>query len=610
MKKFTKTKPVKSKIERIGVFDTETWGLDARQEAFAMGVCLWNESGEMQKKVFFDRQEMADFMVSRKFRGYTWYAHNAEYDLLVIYGNYMNLEGFDSPVYAGSRFISLKNTDQKNSVVFNDSLNLFPVSLAQLGKEIGLAKGTTPDKFINPGSNRKITKEDINYCVRDVEILYKAIINFHDLCYENWNIRAGCTIGQTALRIFTTNYLDDTKKISNHDVHFRKSYYGGRTEVLGGRKFKNLCYCYDFNSLYPSCMISGVYPEPSGLEMTVKSNINFIMAFEGVSRVKVKVPDQWYPPLPYKVKGSGKLIFPVGTFTGWYNHNELRPRITDGTIKVLEVYRTIYSRSTWMPFSGFIEDLYRMRLEAKHNGEYVKSLYVKYLMNSLYGKFGQKRRMEEIGHTLDEKDDGWYFFPFNSDTDLGLWKMLDDKRKVVIQDSPKAIISLASYTTSYARMKLFDAVTDILKRGGRVFYTDTDSVFTDIQLEESDDLGKLKLEHYGYITPIAPKMYEFEEIGTDEEDRFEIINHIIKVKGVSRPGSIAGNYEMRRIAKLKESNRRNLMPGSPLIYIKNISDDDSKRIWFDNGESLPIRMGSGSEESEDQLRLKTTSFEV
>jgi len=71
-------------------------------------------------------------------------------------------------------------------------------------------------------------------------------------------------------------------------------------------------------------------------------------------------------------------------------------------------------------------------------------------------------------------------------------------------------------------------------------------------------------------------MYEFEEIENNDDDDFKVINHIIKVKGVSRPGSIAGNYEMRRIAKLKESNRRNMIPGSPLVYVKNISDNDSK----------------------------------
>ena len=39
---------------------------------------------------------------------------------------------------------------------------------------------------------------------------------------------------------------------------------------------------------------------------------------------------------------------------------------------------------------------------------------------------------------------------------------------------------------------------DVLNKGGSIYYTDTDSIVTDIKLDESvvgKDLGKFKLEH-------------------------------------------------------------------------------------------------------------------
>jgi len=584
------TRKAKSRNNLIGVFDTETWGLDARPQAFAMGVCEWKQGQAIDRKIFFNREEMASFMIEKRFQGYTWYAHNAEYDLLVLYGNFLRLEDFSIPIYAGSRFILWEYLKHHKRIYFNDSMNLFQASLAQIGREIGLKKGDTPSKFINPGEDRTITEKDVEYCVRDVDIVMKAIDNFYDFCYDNWEIKTGCTIGQTSLRIFTTQYLKRDVMVSGNDKVFRNSYYGGRTEVLGGRKHKNLCYCYDFNSLYPACMINGVYPFPYNLLSVNNPKNNIITDYEGVSFVRVRVPDQWYPPLPYKLPKSKKLIFPVGEFNGWYNHNELRPRMFDGSVELLKIYRSIYSTKTWKPFREIINDLYNRRLKAKQSKEYVKSMYLKYLMNSLYGKFGQKKRIEEIGDMSETREKDWVFKFFHTNTNLGIWQKVDSDGKVIIEDSHRSIISLASYTTSYARMMLYDAVVKIIKNGGKVFYTDTDSIFTDMKMEESNDLGALKLEHYGYITPLAPKMYEFEELDINDEKELSIINRIIKVKGVSKPGAIAGSYEMRRIAKLKESNRRDLVSGSPMVYIKQISDNDSKREWTEDGESLPIRI--------------------
>ena len=62
-----------------------------------------------------------------------------------------------------------------------------------------------------------------------------------------------------------------------------------------------------------------------------------------------------------------------------------------------------------------------------------------------------------------------------------------------------ALIYIASYITSTARLKLFKAIYSIINRGGQIYYCDTDSIYTNIQLDNeyiSDiELGKWKLEY-------------------------------------------------------------------------------------------------------------------
>lgn len=59
-------------------------------------------------------------------------------------------------------------------------------------------------------------------------------------------------------------------------------------------------------------------------------------------------------------------------------------------------------------------------------------------------------------------------------------------------------IAIASAVTSYARIIITKHKLDILTRGGSVYYSDTDSLVTDMPLKQDligKDLGQFKLEH-------------------------------------------------------------------------------------------------------------------
>jgi len=76
-------------------------------------------------------------------------------------------------------------------------------------------------------------------------------------------------------------------------------------------------------------------------------------------------------------------------------------------------------------------------------------------------------------------------------------------------------IALASAITAYSRIFINKAKIDVLKKGGSIYYSDTDSLVTDIKLDDSlvgSEMGKFKLEHEiveGYF--ISNKTYSLKD---------------------------------------------------------------------------------------------------
>lgn len=74
----------------------------------------------------------------------------------------------------------------------------------------------------------------------------------------------------------------------------------------------------------------------------------------------------------------------------------------------------------------------------------------------------------------------------------------------VINDTPAndTNVAIASAITSYARIKIHELIVDIEKIGGKVYYTDTDSIFCNIKLSDHPELlckyrkvNKIKLDN-------------------------------------------------------------------------------------------------------------------
>ena len=116
-------------------------------------------------------------------------------------------------------------------------------------------------------------------------------------------------------------------------------------------------------------------------------------------------------------------------------------------------------------------------------------------------------------------------------------------------------LTTAAAITSYARIYMSKIKLDILSKGGSIYYTDTDSIVTDIPLDSNlvgDKLGQFKLE--GEIIDayfITSKTYCL-HLKINNKDKY-----VIKVKGGSSGSLNKSDFIKMYVGSSVEALKRN-----------------------------------------------------
>lgn len=551
------------------MLDVETDGLQATPDKFIFG-CIY---GHNYRKVLYSVQEFKDVLFSGLFKNKYIFAHNAEFDYGVIWGNIKQQLDREA-IFNGSRFICAK----KDKVNFGDSMNIFPkTTVKKLGDVIGLKKLELDEKFKKGKGVKEVTALDIEYCLRDCEIVYRSLLKIFEMVQSVRPTLAGLSLLYYR-RFFMPFAFMYNKELSDK---FFDSYYGGRVECfkLGvTHSFK-----YDINSMYPWAMREARFPNPKFLKEVKNPTIDkfnwALKSKEGMAELEVEHTNRNFGFLP--VRHDSKLLFPTGKITGSWCFPEIRLALKRRAIKIIKVKKLIYSYPMDSPFKKFSVELYNKRMQQQG----IEKEITKLLLNSLYGKFGQRIKfrdvyMDELDFDLVEK-----LKEKNIPYEL---KFFNAKRKdcyIHIFDQNKSkvhtICPFPAYITSLARVYLLEQMIKYEKYN--VTYCDTDCICVEkeLPLKDSVELGEFKKEH-NIITEIYGNK-NYSELLPDKSVSK-------KIKGIPKKAlEISPNiYTFTKLIKTKQGIRQQLITGTPIEIKKVLKNEYTKRIKTKHGRTKPV----------------------
>lgn len=463
---------------------------------------------------FTTHDELYDFILRKiqsKIKLYV-FVHNSNFDYPVL----RLFEWFDNigakmgvAVLSGPPTI-VRYRYKTATIVLLDTLNIWRVPLEKIGKIVDCRKLPMPDK------NDKQEQWD-EYGRRDVEIIRRAITKWADFLMLNDFGGFAPTLAGQSMRLYRHRFLTTGIAIHNNEKALeleRNCYHGGRNECffIGHKqgRFKLL----DINSMYPFVMGTNRFPHrlKRTYDLPKTEHVRYLLSQQllcGKFLLVSNVP-------AYPVVKDSKLIFPVGEYDAYLTTPEIEYALEHNHIK--KCYQ-LASYDGANIFASFIDYLYNKRLQAENESAPTDAYLYKKLMNSHYGKWGQRGyRTEFMGNA---KDKAWRVDTIIDGQTGKPIKRRQLGNRIEYQyeegSAKDAFPAIAAHVTAYARMYLFRLIQRI--GIGNVFYCDTDSILTNSHgvsklksYIHASRLGGLKIEgSYKSITIYGCKDYQFDD---------------------------------------------------------------------------------------------------
>lgn len=528
---------------------------------------------ENKHKVFRDIGQFLEYF-TKKDRKIRLWAHNAAgYDSRIICDYLVkNKQAPKNVIQNGTKIVRF--TYKK--LEFVDSYKHLPMSLARAASTFGLKehkgffpylfyteenknyKGPIPDmkhfdinveddkklleftEFYTDFKNKRkiydIDVECVKYCKLDVDLLCNVIKAYNRLMISlGIDAMNKNTLSSVSMKLFKNKFLkyDIPKNINVEVDNFgRKALYGGRTETINLKADKALY--MDINSLYPSVQKGNRYPIGMPIvmreralhrynESTEKIN-KYLLKLDKtkvfIAKITVKKSNFYMPLLPSKI--NNRLIFDNRRKTGHWTSPEIIKAIKIGYV-IEKIHKImIYDYVTDL-FDDYIDTLWQIKLKAKEDRNEGMYTLSKLLLNSLWGKFGQKK-IQMMNKYCNEKE---FLHLCGREAEKKI--VISDKRDY---DKDFSLVSyygntyggdinssIAAFVTAYGRLRLYEAMEAIGFEN--VNYMDTDSlVVSNLTIEDikkkvviGDGLGEWGLEENGQIltnfVSIGPKSYGY-----------------------------------------------------------------------------------------------------
>jgi hypothetical protein len=483
--------------------------------------------------------DVADFwlwaMQNTRQREKTWvWCHNASFDYPVLHAftHLIDLGWELESAIIDSPPTVVRYRSDKKTIVLCDTLNIWRMSLAELGRRCGLEKLEMPEKW---GDKDK----DDAYCVRDVDIIRRSVCEWADFLRDNDLGGFAPTIASQAMRTYRHRYLEDRILIEDNPVSLRLArdcYHGGRCEAGYIGTLKQPVHSVDVNSMYPFVMSYAEMPlRIAGITKFVQ--VHHLRKLLETYCVCAYVSLETDQPFAAVVRDN-KLTFPVGRFDAYLCTPELEYAISIGAIREIHLCAS-YEKG--IPFKVFALELYQHKEAAARDGRKFEADHWKKLLNSFYGKWGQNgRKWVEIAtcdrHIFDAR------WNINAQTDVKtlrrrfggfVFERADDG------ESSESHPAIAAHITAHARMVLFALIRKLKPED--YFYCDTDGLLiSDSGLHSLHDvldqykLGGLKhVETFHDVT-----IYGCKDMVLDGKE---------KIKGISKKADVLDKGKYRQL---------------------------------------------------------------
>jgi len=472
----------------------------------------WSETGYELKSVEDLHRILDSFVINNPKKRLYVIAHNMAYDYAILkLDTYISQRKFEIKM----RVIAPVFIVKVENMIFLSSTNFFNESLKELGMTFGLSKMDSPD-FENVSDN------DLKiYNKRDVEVLTFVMKYYIKFLRDN---NLGCfklTIAAQALTAFRHRFMHTRLLIHTFSEVLdmeRKSYRGGRNETFRFDKSDKI-YELDVNSMYPFVMKENLFPtipihpipiyNPSinDLKECISKGL-FILADCDLDLKKAVIATK-----------RDKLLFPVGKFKQVITSPEIEYILNNSDCgEIIKINRMVCYKQEKI-FQEYVDFFYNLRMNTTN--ETIRYM-CKNFLNTLYGKFGQRKPGETILITDENLRQFWFKVmddckTFKIDTKIKIGNDLYFIEKPTDDYSKDSMPIIASAVTAFARMILFKLM--ITAGQENVFYCDTDSLFVNqdgynnlLKANEIDDkiLGKMKCKKCGIAKMWGNKDYEYD----------------------------------------------------------------------------------------------------
>lgn len=447
--------PIKEPSEKYIYFDFEATQ-NTGKHVVNLSVSQYHDNPE--PIIHHNLDEFCQWLFRKEHTNYTVIAHNAKgYDNQFIMKYIYNQTSYKPfVVYAGSKIMTMSIKTKGMNIRFIDSLNFLTMPLAAFPGTFGieeLKKGYYPHTF-NTETNKDYVgpmpprndfapynmkhddckkfkawykdkvdsnyvwdnaKELLEYCISDVDILRRCMIQFRQLYLDIAKIDPlqYTTIASVCMAIFkghflVKNYNTDYWAVRNggdkaeleefkirirnqvfeegkigmfnfEDEQFiRKSFFGGRTNatcLLYQFKDGEVGHYRDITSLYPTVNYYDTY----GLGHLVTEKFNFgdynkMLDKYGWVDCEVWCPNDLYlPVLPHKNENTKKLTFDLNDKRGVWSTMELKKAVEQGyNIRKVHQFK-YYERTSNTLFRDYVETFLKIKQESSGKPDWVKN---------------------------------------------------------------------------------------------------------------------------------------------------------------------------------------------------------------------------------------------